>query len=86
MNRPFLTHQELQLMGDLRQAVETYVGDMVDGHPWDDLLEELAWVISQGQMGAAEAARIDLLLQLTKGRPKPDCCPTCHCPYTGVTH
>jgi hypothetical protein len=72
-------------MGDLRQAIENYVGDAV-GEPWDSLLEELTVAISQGSLGAAEAARVDLLLALTKGRPVPDECPTCKCPYSGLTH
>lgn len=85
MSRAFRSHQELQLVGDLRQAVENYLGDMV-GEPWDSLLEELAGAIVDGQLSASGAARLDLLLQLTKGRPVPDRCPTCECPYSGLTH
>jgi hypothetical protein len=80
-----MTHQELQLMGDLRQAIENFVGDAVD-EPWDSLIEELTVAIADGGLTASRAARVDLLLQRTAGGPGLTDCSTCRCPMPGMAH
>lgn len=61
-----VTHQGLQLRGDIRQAIENYMGDMVSG-PWEEVIETAARAIEDGMLGAAEAAKLDLNLRRTQG-------------------
>lgn len=74
-----------QLEGDIRQAFENYMGEMVSG-AWDDLIDTLAEVVDEGDLPLETAARIHLLLRRTQGGPVPDTCTTCHCPVPGLTH
>jgi hypothetical protein len=79
-----VSHAGLQLRGDIRQALENYMGDMVDG-PWDDVIDEIAGAIEDGEITAASAARLDLALQRTQGAKYP-ACPVCTCPCPGMNH
>jgi hypothetical protein len=79
-----MTHQEVQLRGDIRQALENYMGDEVWG-PWDDIIEEIAAAIEGEGLSATSAARLDLLLRRT-GRDGHTDCPVCTCPCPGLSH
>ena len=74
-----------QLEGDLRQAFENLVGDVVSG-PWDGLIESMAGAILEGELGLERAARINLLLARTQGVISLDRCDTCHCPRPDMVH
>lgn len=72
------------LQGDLRSAIETYLSGPCSG-PWDDLIEELAEAIHNGELSLERAARINLLLART-GADSPDECAVCECPYPDQVH
>jgi hypothetical protein len=67
-----VSHQGLQLRGDLRQAFENYMGDMVSG-PWEAIIENVARAVELGMLGAAEAATLDVALRRTQGQPPAGC-------------
>lgn len=77
------THKELQLRGDLRQAFENWMGDMVDG-PWEDIIGVVATAVERGHLTMAAGARLDLALARTK-HDIPDC-EVCGCPCPGMAH
>lgn len=64
-----------QLEGDIRQALENYMGGMVSG-PWDKFIEGLAEVIHAGHLSLEAAAHLNLLLAKT-GHDAPDECAVC---------
>jgi hypothetical protein len=69
--------RELQLEGDLRQAIENYLGEMVGG-PWDGVIATMAYAIIAGRFTLDDAGRLSLALANTHGPEKaPDACPTC---------
>ena len=67
--------RELLLQGDIRAAIERWMGDTVSG-PWDAVIQGMAIAIVEGQMSTETAARIDLALRVTAGPV--DTCPSCH--------
>lgn len=70
--------RELQLEGDLRQAIENYLGDYVGGPAWDTVVETVAQTIRGGQLTLDQASRLSLALANTHGpEMAPDGCPTC---------
>lgn len=64
-----------QLEGDLRQALENYMGGMLTG-PWDRVIEQLALTVQDGQLTLERAARINLALARTDC-DSPDTCEVC---------
>lgn len=60
-----MSTRELQLQGDIRQAIENYLGDQVSG-PWEAVIRETAWAIIRGSLPTASAALIDLALASTR--------------------
>jgi hypothetical protein len=71
-----MSHKELKLQGDLRQAIETYMGDVVGGVYWDTVIAETARLIIDGRLELSAAARLDLAARRT-GESAPDECPVC---------
>lgn len=74
-----------QLEGDIRQACENYMGDVVAG-PWEVVITTFAAAIRSGQLDLATAAKLQLALEQTQGATAPDQCGTCECPYPGQVH
>lgn len=70
-----MSTRELQLQGDLRQAIENYFGEMVSG-PWDDVIEAVAGVIAEGELDLHTAGKLDHALRRT-ANTEGDECPTC---------
>lgn len=68
--------RELQLQGDLRQALENYFGGQVGGVYWDTFIEMVARAIADGQLDLEQAARLNLVLTRTRDAG-PDECPVC---------
>lgn len=73
-----MSTRELQLQGDLRQAIENYFGEMVGG-PWDTVIDTIAGMIQEGECDLQSASRLDLALRRT-ANTEGDECPTCENP------
>lgn len=78
------THQGLQLRGDLRQAIENWVGDRVDG-PWEIVIDTMAKAIEDGALLMSEGARLDMALGRTTHKDA-GMCEVCDCPCPGMSH
>lgn len=70
-----------QLEGDIRQAIENYLGGATVSGPWDKVIEAMAAVIDNGFMTLEEAAYLSHNLTQTQGpEASPDTCQTCDQP------
>lgn len=77
--------RDLQLQGDLRQAIENYFGGaMMDG-PWDAVIETVAEIIANGELSLHTASALDHALRRT-ANTEGDECPTCKCQELSTRH
>lgn len=66
----------LQLQGDIRQAIENYLGEYTSSKAWDDVVETVATIIDNGSVTLGQAMKLSYALEQTRD-PTPDECPTC---------
>lgn len=68
------SHQELQLQGDIRQALENYVGDYLHGKWADRVVETLADILVKGYVDLDDMVQFDLSLRkLFDAAPVSEC-------------
>lgn len=71
--------RQLQLEGDIRQAIENYLGSYTGSKAWDDTIRIIAEVIDNGSVTLGQAMALSFALEQTAD-PVPDVCPTCEKP------
>lgn len=68
--------RQLHLEGDIRQAIENFLGSYVDSKTWDTVIQVMAAAIDSGTFSLEDAGKLShALTQISTSGP--DECPTC---------
>lgn len=70
-----MSTRELQLAGDIRQAIENAEGDQVSG-PWDVVIEQLADMVANASINSLHISKLTLAFDRINNT-EPDVCPAC---------